>query len=198
MVLGLLDRCRFGVVHQLSTSLAATSAFVQLTDLTTYRGRPPLSLGGEDFPGPSAANRFYPTTDGYVRVQVPGDVDLDAVATFTTRSTVAALEWCAANGVPAVPARTPNEVCADEYLHDHGLMRHRVTRSGVAYTQPDQLARFSRTPPLPNPDAPGLGQHTEALLGQIGYSPEQIRALASDGVVVIGGPLDLQFSPLYR
>lgn len=197
MVLGLLDRARFGIVRQLSTSLAATSAYLQLTALTDYPGRPAPVEGGEDFTGPDAANRIYPTSDGFVRVQA--DTDPPAFASsLARRTTDAAIAWCGAHHIPAVKVRTAGEVCADPYLNEHDLIHRAVSVSGIPYTQPGRLAGFSRTRQHPHPDAPGLGEHTQEVLAEAGYQPERIRALADDGVVVLGQPLDLQFSPLYR
>ncbi|WP_328352658.1 CoA transferase [Streptomyces sp. NBC_00445] len=201
-VLGLLDRARFGVVRQLSTSLAATSAFLQLTALTDYTGRPAPVMGGEDFAGPDAMNRIHPTSDGFVRVQADPDMVDIAPATLASslagRTTGDALAWCAAHHIAAVKVRAADEVCADPHLHEHGLMQRAVTASEKPYTQPGRCAGFSRTPQRPRPDAPGLGEHTQELLTEVGYAPEQIRALASEGVVVTGHPLDLEISPLYR
>ncbi|MFF4276562.1 CoA transferase [Streptomyces sp. NPDC001536] len=201
-VLGLLDRARFGVVRQLSTSLAATSAFLQLTALTDYAGRPAPATGGDDFTGPDEMNRIHPTSDGFVRVQAdPGTVDIDTAtlaSSLAGRTTDEALAWCASHHIAAVKVRTASEVCADPYLHEHGLMRRAVSVSGTVYTQPGRFAGFSRTPQRPHPDAPGLGEHTHELLTEIGYAPDRIRALAGEGVVVTGEPLDLEFSPLYR
>ncbi|MEU0071010.1 CoA transferase [Streptomyces sp. NPDC006332] len=201
-VLGLLDRARSGTVRQLSTSLAATSAFLQLSALTDYAGRPAPATGGEDFTGPDAVNRIHPTSDGFVRVQAdPHTVDI-APASFTSsladRTTDEALAWCTSHGIAAVKTRTPGDVCADPYLHEHGLMHRAVSASGKTYTQPGRFAAFSRTPQSPHPDAPGLGEHTREVLTEAGCAPERIRELESDGVVVTGGPLDLVFSPLYR
>ncbi|MEU1275779.1 CoA transferase [Streptomyces sp. NPDC005799] len=201
-VLGLLDRARFGTVRQLSTSLAATSAFLQLGALTDYAGRPAPVSGGEDFTGPSVTDRIHPTSDGFVRVQAdPDAVDVDPatlVSSLAGLTTDEAIDWCANHRIAAVRVRASDEVCADAYLHEHGLMQRAVSASGKAYTQPGPFAAFSRTRQYPHPDAPGLGEHTRQLLTETGRSPEQIDALANDGVVVTGGPLDLEFSPLYR
>lgn len=200
MVLGLLDRARFGIVRQLSTSLAATSAFLQLTALTEYAGRPTPATGGEDFTGPDATNRIHPTSDGFVRVHA----DADAIDPVTLASRLAgqttseAITWCAAHHIAAAQVRAPSVVCTDPHLHERGLLERAVSASGKAYTQPGRLAGFSGTPQRPHPDAPGLGEHTEELLTEMGYTTEQIRALADDRVVVLGTSLDLQFSPLYR
>ena len=44
-------------------------------------------------------------------------------------------------------------------------------------------ARFSKTALTPGGLAPGLGEHTEAVLAELGYDAEQIASLRSDGVI---------------
>ena len=48
-------------------------------------------------------------------------------------------------------------------------------------------ARFSATPAIASPtQAPLYGQHTEELLKELGYAPQAIAKLASDGHVHLG------------
>jgi crotonobetainyl-CoA:carnitine CoA-transferase CaiB-like acyl-CoA transferase len=217
VVLGLLEQCRFGATHQLSTSLAATSVYLQIGDLVDYEGRPAHTLGSTDFPGPTPYDRIYPTRDGHVRVHhrdlariVPhheatplgADPAERALAwlggELTERTTEDALTWLAAMGVPAVKARTITDVCRDTSLYDQALLEHRVSTSGIEYSQPGRLATFSRTPQRPHPDAPGLGEHSAELLTELGYTTDRIRDLVRDSVLVTGQPLELEFAPPYR
>jgi crotonobetainyl-CoA:carnitine CoA-transferase CaiB-like acyl-CoA transferase len=48
------------------------------------------------------------------------------------------------------------------------------------------IPRLSDTPGKLRRPAPSLGQHTREVLGEIGYSPDRIAALAADGVVKEG------------
>ena len=50
----------------------ASSLTMQSGELVRYEGRPPAQVGGRDFVGPSPADRFYRTSDGWLRVQAPG------------------------------------------------------------------------------------------------------------------------------
>ncbi|MDF3311149.1 CoA transferase [Rhodococcus sp. T2V] len=201
-VLGLLDRTRFGHVRQLSTSLAGTAAFLQLSALTEYTTRPAPPVGGRDFAGPNPADYIYSTKDGFVRVQAVDRETGINPSTFeseiASRNTAEALCWCASHDIPAVPTRTAREIAADDYLHEQGLMQRSTTLDGVAYTQPGRYARFSRTPQAPRPNAPGLGEHTAELLTEAGISNERINELTAAGTVVVGGPLALHFTPPYR
>ena len=67
---------------------------------------------------------------------------------------------------------------------DHPHLRDRRTFVEVAgVTQPAPAPRFSRTPAaVPRPPA-SAGEHTDEVLGSLGYGPERIAALREAGVV---------------
>ena len=44
-------------------------------------------------------------------------------------------------------------------------------------------ARFSRTPPEIRRGAPRLGEHTQEVLAELGYSAEEIAGLRSDSII---------------
>ena len=70
--LGLYHRGQSGEGQRTWTSLVASSLTMQSGELVRYEGRPPAQRGGRDFVGPSPADRFYQTADGWLRVQAPG------------------------------------------------------------------------------------------------------------------------------
>jgi formyl-CoA transferase/CoA:oxalate CoA-transferase len=43
--------------------------------------------------------------------------------------------------------------------------------------------RFGQTPGAIRTGPPAVGQHTDEVLGELGYSADQLRALHEDGVV---------------
>ena len=69
--LGLYHRGRSGEGQRTWTSLVASSLTMQSGELVRFEGRPPAQRGGRDFIGPSPADRFYRTADGWLRVQAP-------------------------------------------------------------------------------------------------------------------------------
>jgi alpha-methylacyl-CoA racemase len=97
---------------------------------------------------------------------------------FATRTRA---EWVAAfAGVDAcvAPVLSMGEVAADEHLVARGTY---VTRDGV--TQAAPAPRFSRTPgALPRPPAPP-GHHTVEVLGEAGWTADEIAALRGSGAV---------------
>jgi crotonobetainyl-CoA:carnitine CoA-transferase CaiB-like acyl-CoA transferase len=109
---------------------------------------------------------------------------MDAVyavaATLTTADAIAALE---AETVPCGIIRSPAEIVDDPHAvavdmfetHDHpasGRVRH-----------PRHPAQFAATPASLAGRAPVLGEHTDEVLGDLGYAPEQIATLRASGAV---------------
>lgn len=101
--------------------------------------------------------------------------------TLLTRSSAEWLERLTAEDVPCAPVLTRRQlighpqVVANEILleTDHPVAgRLRQTRSA---------ARFSATPASVRFGAPALGEHTDAILGELGYSAAEIAALKGFG-----------------
>ena len=101
---------------------------------------------------------------------------------FSNRSTD---EWCrvlAEAELRFAPVRDHAAVVADAAVWDNGYV---TTVDGP--TGPQQVVaapvRFSATPAQPPAVAPELGQHTEEVLLELGYTWEDIGALGEAGVV---------------
>ena len=102
-----------------------------------------------------------------------------------TRTTAEALEALNAAGVPAGPVFTPQQalddpqVAAMGFLHaiaDYPGLRRAVPVSGLPVA-------LSATPGASPTRPPLLGEHTAAVLAQLGYSSDEISALQAQGVV---------------
>ena len=86
-------------------------------------------------------------------------------------------------GVPAGPILSIDEVFANEQVRANGSV---VT---VEHPELGELSilgtpyGMSRTPPSVRTPTPDPGQHTDEVLGELGYSADQLAALHADGVV---------------
>jgi crotonobetainyl-CoA:carnitine CoA-transferase CaiB-like acyl-CoA transferase len=104
--------------------------------------------------------------------------------------------WCAARSradalnafeaarVPAGPVHSPQQALDDAHIRASSLLRE-VAFPGSPRPAPlvDTPVRLSETPGAIRGRAPLLGEHTEAVLAEIGYSKAQVTQLRDAGVV---------------
>ena len=95
------------------------------------------------------------------------------------------MEICDRIGLPFAPIARPHDLFEDPHLQE--------SRGLLDVTLPD--GRPTKVPALPlmmdgnrtkiRRDLPRIGEHSNEILIEAGYSPEEIQALLSDGAVVI-------------
>lgn len=105
--------------------------------------------------------------------------------TLPTRTTAQWVELFTANDVPFGPVNTLEDLVADEHLADVGFWHASAHPTEGMLRVPSFPVRDGgphgdATPAGP---APTLGQHTQEVLLENGYSPDEIKALASQGAV---------------
>lgn len=88
-----------------------------------------------------------------------------------------------AAGVPAGPVYTVPEMFEDEQVRHLGVAQSLTTRQGETVHFISQPVTLMRTPAQLERVAPGWGEHTEAVLGSLGYGPEKISGLREGGVI---------------
>jgi len=101
---------------------------------------------------------------------------------FSERTTAA---WCAALrevGLRHAPVRNHAEVVADRGAWINGYFA-KVRDDAGERTVVATPVRFSDTPAVAGATAPELGQHTEEVLLELGYSWEEIGSMSSEGAV---------------
>ena len=104
--------------------------------------------------------------------------------------------WCAARSradalkefetarIPAGPVHSPQEALDDAHIRASGILRE-IAYPGSPRPAPvvDTPIRLSETPGAIRGRAPLLGEHTEAILAEIGYSRAEVTRLRNAGVV---------------
>ena len=86
-------------------------------------------------------------------------------------------------GVPCGPVNYRAHLYDDPQVQALEMMWQLENRELGSYRMPGHPIRFSRTPARPTSGAPTLGEHSEALLDELGYTANQIAALKQAGIV---------------
>ena len=102
----------------------------------------------------------------------------------TPRTTEQALKELEAAKIPAGPLYTPQQALDDAHIRQAGLL---VDTDYPGLPRPAPLAPtpvdLSETPGTFRHRAPTLGEHTDAILTELGYTPTEIAAFRDKGVV---------------
>jgi crotonobetainyl-CoA:carnitine CoA-transferase CaiB-like acyl-CoA transferase len=216
--LGLFHRERTGVGQRIWTSLLGCSTIMQSGELVRFPGRPPAVRGGRDHVGPSALERFYQVSDGWLRLEAPDesalrraglldgspsgmtDADLTAALSdaLSDRTLPEALACLSAAGVPAAPARQPGELTVDPELFDLDMFATYHMHDGTPFFVANRYALFSRTQEAVLFTPPGLGEHSRQVLAEAGVNASEVDALIEAGVVKQGTPFQVIGIQSYR
>ena len=96
-----------------------------------------------------------------------------------------AAEWLALldeRGIPAGPVRFVEEVFDDPQVQANGLVAELEHRDAGPLRMVGPLAQFSETPLEATPP-PALGQHTDEVLSELGFTPEEVASWRADGAL---------------
>ncbi len=96
------------------------------------------------------------------------------------------------HGVPSSPYRTVREALQDPQIDHRGALAE-VHDSGGSFRVLNPPFRFSAMRAAAQPRVAALGEDSAAVLGELGYAPDEIAALAEAGV--IGMPLPAGRNP---
>jgi crotonobetainyl-CoA:carnitine CoA-transferase CaiB-like acyl-CoA transferase len=117
--------------------------------------------------------------DSNERARHHAELEPELVAALAKRSRD---DWLSAFAAADVPAGPVNEIAAvvdDPQLRARDMIGD-VEGSGVFVRQPVRFSRYSNMLERP---APSLGEHTEAILREYGYSADEILAMRADGAI---------------
>jgi crotonobetainyl-CoA:carnitine CoA-transferase CaiB-like acyl-CoA transferase len=212
-MVGLFHRQRTGEGQRIDVSLLDTAVALQCQELTAFMNlrrrfqRSEAGIGGAWLSAPFG---IYRTADGHLALAmgslaVLGELlDLPELAGYDTperawsqrdevyrilarrlpeRTTGEWLELLATRDVWCAPVRAFDEVVEDPQVAHNELL------ATVDYPGIDPVrvvgvpARFSRTPGTIRLGPPAVGQHTDEILGSLGYSAEEIATLRREGCV---------------
>jgi crotonobetainyl-CoA:carnitine CoA-transferase CaiB-like acyl-CoA transferase len=84
--------------------------------------------------------------------------------------------------IPCGPVNDLDDVLADEQVRARGLLEE-TTFCGQPLRVSSPAARLSRSPATIRRPAPRLGEHTDEILSQLGFSTAEIAAFRSAGVI---------------
>ena len=128
--------------------------------------------------------RFDPDYDPRSEAAVAFGEKLTEQAEEAFRQRTAA-EWLALldeRGIPAGPVRFIEEVFDDPQAQANGLVAELEHREAGRLRMVGPLAQFSETP-LEATGPPALGEHTEDVLGELGFGLEEIEGWRESGVL---------------
>lgn len=102
----------------------------------------------------------------------------------SSRTVAEALEQLEANRIPAGAVYTPQQTLDDRHVNEAGFF-HKMEYPGAAKPIPvlQEPVKLSRTPLTIRRRAPKLGEHTDDILRELGYTPQDIEKLKADRVV---------------
>jgi formyl-CoA transferase len=117
------------------------------------------------------------------RVKRVEELDL-AIGQWTAQLTVEeVLTALDAAAVPAGRIYTIQDIANDPHYLARGMLAEVEMSDGSRLKVPGMVPKLSRTPGLHRRNAPNLGQDTNAVLAELGITPEQIQAMRQKGIV---------------
>lgn len=121
--------------------------------------------------------------DNAGRVRRVEEIDGAIGAWTRTRSVAEVLQALEAAAVPAGRIYTVADIAADPHYAARGMLQEIRLDDGDPLLVPGVVPKLSRTPGAHRRNAPALGQDTDAVLREIGLTPEQVAALRERGII---------------
>lgn len=120
--------------------------------------------------------------DNAGRVKRVGEIDAAIEAWTLQQTTAHALAVLAEAKVPAGRSYTARDIVEDPHYRARDMILQQTTRDGHTLEVPGIVPKLMGTPGRVRSSAPKLGDDTDAVLGEIGFSDADIAALRGRGV----------------
>ena len=121
--------------------------------------------------------------DNAGRVARVAEIDEAIGAWAAERPVAEVLQALEGAAVPAGRIYTVADIAADPHYQARGMLQQVALPDGRALAVPGICPKLSATPGRHHRNAPSLGQDSDAVLQELGLSPEQIQALRARGIV---------------
>jgi formyl-CoA transferase len=117
--------------------------------------------------------------------RVAGVEEIDAAIEAWTceRSQDAVLEVLSAAGVPAGKIYSAADILQDPHYQAREMICDIETKDGTRLKVPGIVPKLSETPGRISTVAPDLGEHTDAVLGDLGFTADEIAQFRRDRVI---------------
>jgi crotonobetainyl-CoA:carnitine CoA-transferase CaiB-like acyl-CoA transferase len=126
--------------------------------------------------------RFFPHS---ARARHIGEIYDFLDELLRTRSTSEWVELLERADIPVAPVNSVEDLIRDPHLEQSAFFGHEAHPTEGDMLVPRTPTAWSATPPQAPGPAPRLGQHSAQILRELGYSAEQIAALARSGVTLL-------------
>ncbi len=201
LALGLLARARSGRGASLETTMLTSTALVMSNDLVVDGGGAHASIADAEQLGLCATYRLYECADGWVFIAAVGALQASVAATalginrlpdgdeerarqiaavLATSSVAEATSLLRQAGIAVSPV---NMGTIDHWLEQQGLLRAAEHPAFGRYFEVPPKVVFAGRHPQPKPIC-SVGEHTLAVLDELGYPPEEIDALLASGAAL--------------
>jgi crotonobetainyl-CoA:carnitine CoA-transferase CaiB-like acyl-CoA transferase len=137
-------------------------------------------LGRDDLLSDADYNEIRAIAADPNRAIAMGDAIRAGVATMVTEDVV---ERMAAEGIPCGPVIERADVMSDPQVEHNDIIVRWVHPTAGPLRQPRPAAKFSATPGDFRAEIAHVGQHTDEILGELGYDPAAIAMLREVGAV---------------